>query len=156
VFLVALAIAFFIKFEDTISPQLGGRLVHSPASWRCSPTGGADLAGAAWARGGRLVPPRHHRRRGREGEALVRALAHEADTDLRICGVFDDRVGDRSLAGGGRHPSSARSTTWSSSTRRTRVDLILVSLPLTARSASCTWCAKLWVLPVDVRLAGPT
>ena len=38
-------------------------------------------------------------------------------------------------------------------TRRTRVDLILVSLPLTAEERVLQMVRKLWVLPVDVRLA---
>src|SRR5262249_3006192 len=39
------------------------------------------------------------------------------------------------------------------SPRRTRVDLILVSLPLTAEERVLHMVRKLWVLPVDVRLA---
>jgi Undecaprenyl-phosphate glucose phosphotransferase len=38
-------------------------------------------------------------------------------------------------------------------TRLTRVDLILVSLPLTAEERVLAMVRKLWVLPVDVRLA---
>ncbi len=60
-----------------------------------------------WARSGRLVRRVIIVGGGREGETLVRALEHEADSDLRICGVFDDRAGDRSPDGRRRH-SQAR------------------------------------------------
>jgi Undecaprenyl-phosphate glucose phosphotransferase len=153
VFLVALAIAFFIKFEDTIS-----------RSWAA----GWYLAGLAtlfadrlvltslvrrWARSGRLVRRVIIVGGGREGETLVRALAHEADSDLRICGVFDDRVGDRSPPVVAGIPKLGTVDDLVEFTRRTRVDLILVSLPLTAEERVLHMVRKLWVLPVDVRLA---
>jgi Undecaprenyl-phosphate glucose phosphotransferase len=153
VFLLALACAFFIKFEDTIS-----------RSWAA----GWYLAGLAvlfadrlvltslvrrWARGGRLVRRVIIVGGGREGETLVRALRHETDSDLRICGVFDDRVGDRSPPVVAGIPKLGTVDDLVEFTRRTRVDLILVSLPLTAEERVLHMVRKLWVLPVDVRLA---
>ena len=153
VFLIALALAFFIKFEDTIS-----------RSWAA----GWYLAGLAalfadrlvltslvrrWARNGRLVRRVIIVGGGREGEALVRALEHEADSDLRICGVFDDRGGDRSPEVVAGIPKLGTVDDLVEFTRRTRVDLILVSLPLTAEERVLHMVRKLWVLPVDVRLA---
>jgi len=153
VFLLALACAFFIKFEDTIS-----------RSWAA----GWYLAGLAvlfadrlvltsvvrrWARSGRLVRRVIIVGGGREGETLVRALRHEADSDLRICGVFDDRVGDRSPPVVAGIPKLGTVDDLVEFTRRTRVDLILVSLPLTAEERVLHMVRKLWVLPVDVRLA---
>jgi Undecaprenyl-phosphate glucose phosphotransferase len=153
VFLVALSIAFFIKFEDTISRSwaAGWYLVGLAALF-------ADRLVLTslvrrWARGGRLVRRVIIVGGGREGEALVRALAHEADSDLRICGVFDDRVGDRSPPVVAGIPKLGTVDDLVEFTRRTRVDLILVSLPLTAEERVLHMVRKLWVLPVDVRLA---
>jgi Undecaprenyl-phosphate glucose phosphotransferase len=152
-FLVALALAFFIKFEDTISRSwaagwyviglvalFADRLVLTSVVRR-------------WARSGRLVRRVIIVGGGREGETLVRALEHEADSDLRICGVFDDRGGDRSPEVVAGIPKLGTVDDLVEFTRRTRVDLILVSLPLTAEERVLHMVRKLWVLPVDVRLA---
>jgi Undecaprenyl-phosphate glucose phosphotransferase len=153
VFLVALAIAFFIKFESTMSRSwaagwyligllalLTDRLVLTTLVRR-------------WARDGRMVRRVIIVGGGREGEALVRALAAEADSDLRICGVFDDRGNDRSPEVVAGVPKLGTVDDLVEFTRLTRVDLILVSLPLTAEERVLQMVRKLWVLPVDVRLA---
>src|SRR3984957_4982716 len=153
VFLIAFALAFFIKFEDTFSRAWAGgwyvvgllalfadRLVLTSVVRR-------------WARSGRLVRRGIIVGGGREGESLVRALEHEADSDLRICGVFDDRGGDRSPEVVAGIPKLGTVDDLVEFTRRTRVDLILVSLPLTAEERVLHMVRKLWVLPVDVRLA---
>jgi Undecaprenyl-phosphate glucose phosphotransferase len=153
VFLIAIAFAFFIKFEDTFSRSwaagwyvgglcalFAGRLVLTSLVRR-------------WARSGRLVRRVIIVGGGREGETLVRALEHEADSDLRICGVFDDRGGERSPQVVAGIPKLGTVDDLVEFTRRTRVDLILVSLPLTAEDRVLHMVRKLWVLPVDVRLA---
>jgi len=153
VFLIALALAFFIKFEDTFSRAWAGgwygiglialfadRLILTSMVRR-------------WARSGRLVRRVIIVGGGREGESLVRALEHEADSDLRICGVFDDRGGERSPQVVAGIPKLGTVDDLVEFTRRTRVDLILVSLPLTAEERVLHMVRKLWVLPVDVRLA---
>src|SRR5262249_33792489 len=96
VFLLALAITFFAKFEGTFSRVWAG-------TWYVVGLGGlltGRLALTAlvryWARTGHLVRRVIIVGGGREGETLVRALEAEADSDLRICGVFDDRNDDRS------------------------------------------------------------
>jgi Undecaprenyl-phosphate glucose phosphotransferase len=153
VFLMALALAFFIKFETTLSRTwaaswyliglfvlLTDRLVLTTLVRR-------------WARNGRLVRRVIIVGGGREGEALVRALDAEADSDLRICGVFDDRGGDRSPDVVAGIPKLGTVDDLVEFTRMTRVDMILVSLPLTAEDRVLQMVRKLWVLPVDVRLA---
>ena len=153
VFLCALALAFFIKFDNTFSRAWAG-------GWY-----GAGLivlfAGRViltsivrrWARSGRLVRRVIIVGGGREGESLVNALSHDADTDLRICGVFDDRGVDRSPEVVAGIPKLGNVDDLVEFTRRTRVDMILVSLPITAEERVLHMVRKLWVLPVDVRLA---
>ncbi len=153
VFLVALALAFFAKFENTLSRTwaagwyisglvvlLAGRMVLTALVRR-------------WARTGRLVRRVIIVGGGREGEALVRALDSESDSDLRICGLFDDRSDSRSPDVVGGIPKLGTVDDLVEFTRLTRVDLILVSLPLTAEDRVLQMVRKLWVLPVDVRLA---
>jgi Undecaprenyl-phosphate glucose phosphotransferase len=106
-----------------------------------------------WASTGRLTRRVIIVGGGREGETLVRAIHAEAHSDLRICGVFDDRAGDRSPPVVAGIPKLGTVDDLVRFTRRTRVDLILVSLPLTAEERVLQMVRKLWVLPVDVRLA---
>lgn len=153
VFLLALAISFFAKYADTFSRVwTAGWYVAGLAvlfAWRI----GLGALVRHWADDGRLIRRVVIVGGGREGEALVRAIDAEAHSDLRICGVFDDRSDDRSppvLAG---VPKLGTVDDLVEFTRRTRVDLVLVSLPLTAEERVLQMVKKLWVLPVDVRLA---
>lgn len=153
VFLLALATSFFVKFDVAFSRLWA-------ASWFClglvSLLAGRFVLTALvrrWARNGRLIRRVVVVGGGREGEALVQALNGEADSDVRICGIFDDRAGDRSpplIAG---IPKLGTVNDLIQFTRLTRVDLILVAMPLTAEERVLQMVRKLWVLPVDVRLA---
>ena len=153
VFMFAFALAFFAKFDSSFSriwaagfyavglgALLGGRLVLTALVRR-------------WAREGRLIRRVIIVGGGAAGEALIGALTGEADSDLRICGVFDDRSDDRSPDFVGGIPKLGTVDDLVEFTRLTRVDLILVSLPLTAEERVLQMVRKLWVLPVDVRLA---
>jgi Undecaprenyl-phosphate glucose phosphotransferase len=153
VFLVAFAIAFFAKFADLFSR------VWAAALYVCGL--GVLFAGRIavtalvghWARTGRLVRRVVIVGGGREGETLIRALEGQANSDLRICGVFDDRTDARSPPVVAGVPKLGTVDDLVEFTRLTRVDLILVSLPLTAEDRVLQMVRKLWVLPVDVRLA---
>ena len=90
---------------------------------------------------------------GKPGADLLEALALQSDPDLRIFGVFDDRNDARSpmiLAG---YPKLGNVSDLVSFARRTRVDLIVFTLPITAEARLLQMLQKLWVLPIDIRLA---
>jgi Undecaprenyl-phosphate glucose phosphotransferase len=153
VFLMALAAVFFGKFEGTFSRIWA-------ATWFCSGllalfAGRFALTALVrgWARAGRLIRRVVIVGGGREGESLLHALHDEADSDVRICGVFDDRAGDRSPPIVAGVPKLGTVEDLIAFTRLTRVDLVLVSMPLTAEERVLQMVRKLWVLPVDVRLA---
>jgi Undecaprenyl-phosphate glucose phosphotransferase len=87
------------------------------------------------------------------GDALIKALCAQRDGDVRILGVFDDR-------GDARAPSSAAERRKLGTVedlvefaRKTRIDLILFAMPISAESRILEMLKKLWVLPVDIRLA---
>jgi Undecaprenyl-phosphate glucose phosphotransferase len=72
---------------------------------------------------------------------------------VRIVGVFDDRGDDRSpttLAGRQKLGTVDDLVAFA---RRTRVDLVIFSLPISAEIRLLQMLKKLWVLPVDIRLA---
>jgi Undecaprenyl-phosphate glucose phosphotransferase len=153
VFLLALAVSFFMRNENAfsrvwIAGWYGGGLVALFA-WRI----GLTALVRRWADAGRLIRRVVIVGGGQAGEQLVRAILAEAHTDLRICGVFDDRADDRSPPVVAGVPKLGTVDDLVAFTRCTRVDLVLVSLPLTAEDRVLQMVRKLWVLPVDVRLA---
>ena len=90
---------------------------------------------------------------GKPGEDLLDMLALQSDPDLRILGVFDDRNDTRSpmiLAG---YPKLGTVSDLVTFARRSRIDLIIFTLPITAEERLLQMLKKLWVLPTDIRLA---
>src|SRR5690606_38432793 len=93
---------------------------------------------------------------GPAGETLIEAITSQPDCDVRIVGLFDDRGDDRSP------PSIAGETKLGTVddlvefARRTRVDLVIFTLPITAEARILQMLKKLWVLPVDIRLSAHT
>ena len=87
-------------------------------------------------------------------ERLLAALDADPASDIRICGVFDDRNVERS----GRHvvgyPRLGTSEALINFSRNARVDMLIVALPMVAENRLVGLVRKLGVLPVDMRLAG--
>ncbi len=88
-----------------------------------------------------------------KGDSLVKALAAQRDSDLRIVGMFDDRGDERAPAQVGGQPKLGTVDDLVEFARRTRVDLVIFSLPVSAENRILQMLKKLWVLPVDIRLA---
>ncbi len=86
----------------------------------------------------------------RSADPLGRAQPYN---DIRICGIFDDRDDDRSPLASPAIRSSARISELIAFARITRIDMVIVSLPLTAETRVLQMLKKLWVLPVDIRLS---
>ncbi len=77
-------------------------------------------------------------------------------TDIRICGVFDDRGDERVSSVVAGYPKLGNVNALVEFARQTRIDLLIVTLPLTAEARLLEIFQKLWVLPVDIRLAAHT
>lgn len=152
-FFIAMAIAFFAKFEGMFSRV-----------WLASYYGGGlallitfrlILAAVVrhWTHEGRLERRAVVVGGGDAGETLVRSLAAQPDSDLQLIGIFDDRGEDRSppqCAGLSKLGSVDDLVEFA---RRTRIDLVLFSLPISAEGRILQMLKKLWVLPVDIRLS---
>ncbi len=93
---------------------------------------------------------------GKPAEELIRALEAQPDNDMRICGIFDDRSNDRSPASVAGYHKLGNVSELVEFGRLARVDLLIVSLPLTAESRLLQLLKQLWVLPVDIRLSAHT
>src|SRR5215475_612411 len=153
VFLLAMAAAFFAKFEGMFSRVwlAGSYIVGFLAlvGFR------AVLAAVVrhWSHEGRLERRTIVVGGGEAGESLIEAIKAQRDSDVHVVGVFDDRSDERSpdtLAG--RHKLGTVDDLVEFA-RRTRVDLVIFSLPISAEARILQMLEKLWILPVDIRLA---
>jgi len=72
---------------------------------------------------------------------------------LRILGVFDDRSDARSPDVVAGFPKLGSIDELVEFARRTRLDLVIFTLPISAEERLLQMLRKLWVLPVDIRLA---
>ena len=157
VFLLFIGVSFFAKLGDAIS-----RL------WLSS----FFLVGLGLLIAGRLLLRSLVRRWGRQGrldrrtvivgadengEQLIRALnAQSDDSDIQVLGVFDDRNDDRAMDTCAGSPKLGKIDDIVEFARRTRVDLVLFALPISAEGRILEILKKLWVLPVDIRLSAHT
>jgi Undecaprenyl-phosphate glucose phosphotransferase len=90
---------------------------------------------------------------GEGAERVIRGLDAEPGNDIRIVGIFDDRDDDRSpplVAGARKLGGIAELIEFA---RIAHIDLLIVTLPLSAEARILKLLSQLWVLPVDIRLA---
>ncbi len=90
---------------------------------------------------------------GEPAEALIRAIEAQADSGLKVVGLFDDRNDGRSADVIAGYPKLGTVSDLVTFARRTKVDLIVFTLPISAEARILQMLAKLWVLPVDIRLS---
>ncbi|WP_407181545.1 undecaprenyl-phosphate glucose phosphotransferase [Bradyrhizobium sp. STM 3562] len=109
-----------------------------------------------WARQGRLDRRTVIIGADQSGEQLIRALKAQQDSDICVLGVFDDRNDDRALETCAGVPKLGKVDDIVEFARRTRVDLVLFALPISAETRILEMLKKLWVLPVDIRLSAHT
>ncbi|MGV8833340.1 MAG: undecaprenyl-phosphate glucose phosphotransferase [Devosia sp.] len=106
-----------------------------------------------WTREGRL------RRRtvivggGSDAETLIEQIRLSASNDIALLGLFDDRVDVRSPESVAGVPKLGKVADLIEFARRTEVDLVIVSMPLSAEKRVLDMLTQLWVLPVDIRLS---
>ncbi|ABC90361.1 probable glycosyltransferase protein [Rhizobium etli CFN 42] len=90
---------------------------------------------------------------GEPAKELIRILEQQADNDIRICGIFDDRGEKRSPIMVAGYPKLGTVAELVEFVRLTRIDMLIIALPLSAEARIFDLLKKLWVLPVDIRLA---
>jgi Undecaprenyl-phosphate glucose phosphotransferase len=109
-----------------------------------------------WARQGRLDRRTIIVGADENGEELVRALEIQDDSDIKVLGVFDDRNDDRAMDTCAGSPKLGKVDDIVELARRSRIDLVLFALPISAETRILEMLKKLWVLPVDIRLSAHT
>ncbi|MDR3466578.1 MAG: undecaprenyl-phosphate glucose phosphotransferase [Xanthobacteraceae bacterium] len=109
-----------------------------------------------WARDGRLDRRTIVVGADSNGEQLILALKNQDDSDIDVLGVFDDRTDARAQETCAGLPRLGKVDDIVEFARRTRVDLVLFALPISAETRILEMLKKLWVLPVDIRLSAHT
>lgn len=93
---------------------------------------------------------------GPAAEELIASLEAQADSGIRIVGVFDDRGDIRASDVVAGYPKLGNVSDLVAYARTSRLDLIVFTLPISAEGRILQMLAKLWVLPIDIRLSAHT
>jgi Undecaprenyl-phosphate glucose phosphotransferase len=83
---------------------------------------------------------------------LIADLEADLGTDIRICGVYDDRDDERAPALISGYPRLGGTDELLEQARSSRLDLVILSLPMTAERRLTQVAGKLAVLPVEVKV----
>jgi Undecaprenyl-phosphate glucose phosphotransferase len=153
VFLLAVTASYFTRAGDQFSRAWLGSYYVVGLIALITFRRGLFLLVRRWTRQGRLDRRTVVVGAGGSGEALIATLAAQRDSDVRVIGVFDDRGDDRSSLSSDSVPKLGTVDDLVEFARHTRVDLVIFSLPISAEGRILQMLKKLWVLPVDIRLA---
>ena len=153
VFLIAIGATFFAKTGNQFSRVWLGGFFAAGLVVLLAFRRALFLLVRNWTRKGRLDRRTVVVGADGNGEALINSLAAQRDSDVQVIGVFDDRGSGRSGATCGGRPNLGSVDALVEFARRTRVDLVIFALPISAESRILQMLKKLWVLPVDIRLS---
>jgi len=156
VFMIVIGASFFAKAGDMFSRVwLGAFFVGGLITLVLSRNMLFFLV-RKWTREGRLTRRTAIVGGGEAGARVIESLRKQKDSGVEIIGLFDDRGDSRSgteVAGERKLGTVDDLVEFG---RRTRVDLVIFSLPISAEGRILQMLKKLWVLPLDIRLAAHT
>jgi Undecaprenyl-phosphate glucose phosphotransferase len=90
---------------------------------------------------------------GAPAEHVVATLEASRDTGITLLGVFDDRGDERTPQFARGLPKLGSVEDLIDFVRSTRIDTLILTLPVTAENRLLHILKRLWVLPVDIRLS---
>ena len=150
------SIVFGFGLRATISPiWLAGWYAFGLGSLLIG-RGGLSLITGALTRSGRLDRRTVLVGGGPAAESLLRSLSDQGETGIRVLGIFDDRDDARSPESVAGCPKLGNIDDLVDFARHTRMDLVIFTLPISAEQRILQMLRKLWVLPIDIRLAAHT
>ena len=153
VFLVLLAAVFFAKVGDDFSRVwLAGWFVLG-LGFLLVERIGLHVLVSSLTRNGRFDRRTAIVGGGELAESMIRALKAQHDIGIQLVGIFDDRAEDRSPDVVSGYPKLGSVDDLVEYARRTSLDLIVFTLPISAETRLLQILAKLWVLPIDIRLS---
>src|SRR5438105_10234531 len=153
VFLIAIGATFFAKAGDQFSRVWLGSFYVLGLLTLVAFRRGLFLLVRHWTKAGRLDRRTVIVGAESNGEELIKRLASQRESDVHIVGLFDDRGVERSPTTVAGLQKLGTVDDLFEFARRTRIDLVIFSLPISAEARILQMLKKLWVLPVDIRLA---
>ena len=105
-----------------------------------------------WTREGRLYRRAAIYGGGTLSEELIKELEIDVDSDVRIMGIFDDRGDDRVDRIVAGYPRLGNLNALVDFARSTRLDMIIIALPITAERRLVDLTRALSVLPAELKL----
>lgn len=153
VFLIAMALSFFAKLDVTLSRVWLASFYGVGLFVLTVSRTALYLLVRHWIHTGRLTRRAVIVGGGEPAETLIGALQANDDNDVRIIGLFDDRSDERSPQTCGGRFKLGTVDDLVEFARRTRIDLVIFSLPISAEGRILEMLKKLWVLPIDIRLS---
>ena len=152
-FAMMAVVAFFLKIGADYSRVWFGSWFLGGVAFLIVARNLVAFALRRWARDGTMERRAVIVGGGPAAEQLIRALEQQPDNDIRICGIFDDRGNRRSPPIVAGYPKLGTISELVEFTRLVRIDMLIISLPITAEKRVMEMLKKLWILPVDIRLA---
>ena len=155
VFLIVFAALFFLKLEGAVSRVWVGELVLTGiAALGVERAILARIALSAWPNAGRLARRAVVVGGGEFGQTLLRDFGAAQATPTSACSACSTTAATIAR----RRPSRAFPKLGNVDdlvefARHTRIDLVIFALPITAEQRILQMLRKLWVLPIDIRLA---
>jgi Undecaprenyl-phosphate glucose phosphotransferase len=153
VFLITIGMTFFAKIGDQFSRVWLGSFYVAGLLALIGFRRALFLLVRHWTREGRLDRRTVVVGADERGDTLIKSLAAQRDSDVRVVGVFDDRGDERAPTTVGGRQKLGSVDDLVEFARKTRIDLVIFSLPISAEGRILQMLKKLWVLPVDIRLA---
>ena len=153
---LAVAIVTALAYMSTLPPELGrtsALLYVAGLACLMVSRAGAMAATRALRRNGYLTRNAIIYGSGGSSETLIAQLRADPDADVRICGIFDDRMDQRSAAAISDMPCLGDIEALKAFARSGRVDMLIMSLPLSAETRVSTLMQRVSELPLDVRMA---
>jgi Undecaprenyl-phosphate glucose phosphotransferase len=153
VFLIVIGVSFFAKLGAEYSRVWLGAFYVAGLIALIGARRLLFLLVRKWTREGRLTRRTVIVGGGEPGAHVIEELRRQKDAGVKVIGLFDDRGDDRTgtECAGERKLGSVDDLVEFG--RRTRVDLVIFSLPISAENRILQMLKKLWVLPVDIRLS---
>ena len=156
VFLVVIGLSFFAKAGELFSRVWLGTFYLAGLATLIICRNLLFYAVRQWTREGRLTRRTVIVGGGEPGSRVIEELRRQKDSGVEIIGLFDDRGDARTGADSAGERKLGTVDDLVEFGRRTRVDLVIFSLPISAETRILQMLKKLWVLPVDIRLAAHT
>ncbi len=150
---VLMAVAFFAKVGAEFSRLWLGTWYVSVLGLLLAERLSLLILMRRWLREGRLYRRAVIIGGGEQAEELIRSLEASPNADIRIAGIFDDRGEDRVASDVAGYPKLGKIKDLVEFARSSRVDLLIISLPMAAEKRVLQILKTLWVLPVDIRLS---